>query len=146
MPDIPQPPKGVTESIPTVATPVPSSQARVELDVFSGRPNPTWMLTAAETKTFRDMVAALPSRGTLTLPDPLGYRGLLVSLPAEEVNGSVTTWRIWRGVVQRTFDATLTFYVDSDRALEMWLLQSGQIHIKPDVFKTIQAEIRSPNP
>jgi hypothetical protein len=144
--DIPQPPKGVTEPIPTVATPVLGSPARVELDVFSGRPNPTWTLTAAETKTFRDMVAALPGTGTLTFPDPLGYRGMLVSLPAEEANGSVTTWRIWRGVVQQTSDATSTFYVDSDRALEMWLLQSGQIHIEPDLFKTIQAEIGSPNP
>lgn len=54
----------------------------VELDVFSGMPNPTWLLTKAQEKTLYDMVSA--DRGQLSpvvATDKrlgLGYRGVIV--------------------------------------------------------------------
>ncbi|HEX8736063.1 MAG TPA: hypothetical protein VF721_12120 [Pyrinomonadaceae bacterium] len=52
----------------------------VELDIFSGNPNPVWTLTAQEEKEFVARVMADPS---LTLPPKsaggLGYRGFTIS-------------------------------------------------------------------
>jgi hypothetical protein len=54
----------------------------VELDVFSGMPNPTWLLTPQQEKTLYDLLRAEPSqvsaaRSTSTRLG-LGYRGLIV--------------------------------------------------------------------
>ncbi|HEX8369481.1 MAG TPA: hypothetical protein VF604_13125 [Pyrinomonadaceae bacterium] len=59
----------------------------VELDIFSGNPNPVWTLTAQEEKEF---IARVMSEPSLTLPPKsaggLGYRGFTVSASREARN------------------------------------------------------------
>lgn len=59
----------------------------VELDIFSGNPNPVWTLTAQEEKEF---VARVMSDPSLTLPPKsaggLGYRGFTISASNEARN------------------------------------------------------------
>lgn len=59
----------------------------VELDIFSGNPNPVWTLTATEEKELMARVMADPS---LTLPPKsaggLGYRGFIISASNEARN------------------------------------------------------------
>ncbi len=56
--------------------------ATVVLEIFSGRPDPSWKLDAAQTAELRVKLLALPPAHERTLPpEPgLGYRGLHVSL------------------------------------------------------------------
>lgn len=54
-----------------------ASGFQVELDVFSGRPNPTWPLTAEEGRDLLARVGRL-SPGGGPLPAGLGYRGFIV--------------------------------------------------------------------
>src|SRR3954466_1328258 len=56
----------------------------VTLDVFSGRPNPTWRLTSAEARQLIDRVAAQPVRPVTAHPTLLGFRGFLVNAEQDE--------------------------------------------------------------
>lgn len=54
----------------------------VELDVFSGMPNPTWVLSKRQEATLAEMLSAAPAQispvTTPSEPFGLGYRGLIV--------------------------------------------------------------------
>lgn len=54
---------------------------RVELDIFSGRPNPSWELSVDEAAELSRRLAALIK--TETRPDEggLGYRGFVITNP-----------------------------------------------------------------
>lgn len=57
---------------------------RVTLDVYSGRPNPTWRLTAKETKELVDRVAGKAVRSLGEVPAVLGYRGFVVQADPDD--------------------------------------------------------------
>ena len=63
--------------------------ARVELDVFSGRPNPTWQLADVDARRLAELVVGLARvPGSAPQPPALGYRGFLVALPGGR-------YRVW---------------------------------------------------
>ena len=121
-------------------TPAPAAgPAQVELDIFSGRPNPGWTLSAADAATFQNMAAALSPASEQAYPARLGYRAIIVSLPSAP--GGKVVWRVWDHVAQRESGAASAYYVDPDQALQRWLLQSGQPHLDADLYSTVQAEL-----
>jgi hypothetical protein len=71
----------------------------VELDVFSGRPNPVWSLSADSTEDLRARLARLDGLGHAGTPPEgqLGYRGFLVHRLDEDGH-----LRPWCRVVHRT--------------------------------------------
>ena len=103
----------------------PPGSITVELDIFSGLPNPTWALSAAQREEFLAALAALE-------PDPLavqeqvglGYRGVLVHLDDGEP-GQRTSVRFFGGLAQQSVDGVAIVLVDSDRSLERWLVETG---------------------
>ena len=60
---------------------------RVEVDLFSGRPNPSWRLTAEESAEFLNRFSALPQTDAGKTHENLGYRGLIVSRPGGTILG-----------------------------------------------------------
>lgn len=66
----------------------------VELDVFSGRPNPRWELDSTSSESLRQLLSQLqPSRQTHLTGPALGYRGFKCSDAEEQVHAC-------RGLVQ----------------------------------------------
>ncbi len=61
---------------------------QVELDIFSGRPNPSWILSGKEEKELLDRVTAEPRvmLPTAATNGRLGYRGYVVSAVSESVD------------------------------------------------------------
>lgn len=49
----------------------------VEIDVFSGRPNPRWVLTEVQRLQVDEMLQDLPSDAKVSTPG-LGFRGFLI--------------------------------------------------------------------
>ena len=124
----------------STAAPVPARwTAQVELDVFSGRPNPSWALSDAETDTFMLMAAALSPTAEQAYPGRLGYRGLGVTLRA--ASGGEVIWRVWDHVAQRTSGATSAYYADPEQALQKWLLQAGKPYLPADLFESVQVDM-----
>jgi hypothetical protein len=61
----------------------------VELDLFSGRPNPRWQLNEVQATKLGELHSQLPAAAEMSpAPPGLGYRGFLYSLGSAH-------WRAW---------------------------------------------------
>jgi hypothetical protein len=113
---------------------------QIELDAFSGRPNPRWELTRAQETEFQKRLHALKkSRASAVVGDGLGYRGFVVRPNGQPVNGYDQV-RLYRGtVVVRRGDHSET-YSDPERGLERWLLDSARGHVDESALRRIRSD------
>jgi hypothetical protein len=97
----------------------------VELDVYSGRPNPTWSLSAAEAEQIAGLLKDLP-RTAAGAAEGLGYRGFVLRMsdPAGATSKSV---RVSTGVVTIQQGDRAEHFVDA-HGVEERLLQQARDH------------------
>jgi hypothetical protein len=121
-----------------------ATHVEVELDIFSGMPNPTWVLTEAEADSFARRLAQLPESAAGELPGHLGYRGFIVRVTEGARTQEV---RIWAGAVHVSNGAAIRA-ADQDRKLERWLLHSGRSHLSDELVEAVERDLqaRSPSP
>ena len=115
------------------------ARVEVELDIFSGMPNPVWALTDAEADSFLRQLAAAPPGSATELSGNLGYRGFIV-----QVNQGADTQviHIQTRAIHISKGAAKTYASDGNRELEQWLLGTGKPHMKDEIFRMVQREIR----
>jgi hypothetical protein len=116
----------------------------VTLNVFSGRPNPTWALRESETAEFMerlhdmDRMAVDKPSGSL---GGLGYRGFLVRRAPESAEGLLSLHvhenRVDLGPGQHVL-------AGGRGGLEQWLLESGREHIDAEIMGHVQQQLRAP--
>jgi hypothetical protein len=131
---------------------VPTMQ--VEIDLFSGRPNPVWNLTDAEVSTLRARLESLPTASPAALPDRLGYRGLraspLEAQPATEEPPStnpIIAIEVGGGVIRLTRrDGTAVHLRDTGRSVECWLLTVAQGRVDEPMRESALADLGSACP
>jgi hypothetical protein len=98
----------------------------VQLDIYSGRPNPTWTLSPAQTEEIGRMLVGLP-RAAGAPPEPgLGYRGFLLTNP-ERTAGLPAQVRVAAGTITIEHDGTFEYYRDV-HGLERRLVQQASEH------------------
>jgi hypothetical protein len=114
-------------------------RCEVELDIFSGMPNPTWVLSDAEADAFAKALSALPHTSGRDLSGSLGYRGMIIECTLE---GDTQTIHIQAGTVQITAGATKSYLRDGNRTLEAWLRDTGRSHLDEDLLALIGRELR----
>jgi hypothetical protein len=114
-------------------------QVQVELDIFSGMPNPSWILTNEEANSFAAQLATLPRTSAAELAGNLGYRGFIVQV-TREINPRLI--RIQRGTVHISEGASTVYAHDEERKLERWLLYTGKPYLKDDLFQIAEREIQ----
>jgi hypothetical protein len=115
------------------------AQTEVELDIFSGMPNPTWVLATAQAETLARRVAELPRTAASELSGKLGYRGLVVKI----TRGTKTRLvRVQSGSVHIVEGDTTIQARDEGRALERWLIGTGRPHIREDIIKIVERDVR----
>jgi hypothetical protein len=102
----------------------------VELDIFSGRPNPRLELSPAAEAECRARLGRLAPLGSSSIPATLGYRGFILELPEGEA-------LVHRGVVNIQNRA----FADAGRNLERWLLGFFADSLSPQVMATVRKEI-----
>jgi len=121
---------GETEPMPT--------HCEVELDIFSGMPNPTWALTSADADNFVKQLKKLPSTSASELSGNLGYRGFIVQC----TKGAETqVIRIQTGIVHISKGVTAAYALDENRHLERWLLSTGKPHLNDELFQIVDRKI-----
>lgn len=113
--------------------------AEVELDIFSGMPNPTWVLTTAEAETLVRRLAALPRTSASALSGRLGYRGLVVNL---KEGAETQLIRVQSGNVQIARGETIVNARDDGRELERWLIETGRPQLPENVIEIVERELR----
>lgn len=111
-----------------------AASVEVELAIFSGLPNPTWILGGAESDQFTERLAALPRAPARSWQDKLGYRGFVVRL-------AQGTARIQGGMVRVCAPGMNIYANDIHRELERWLLHTGRLHLKDEVFQAAAREL-----
>jgi hypothetical protein len=120
------------------------SPADVVLDVYSGRPNPTWRLAPAGTQALAAQVAALPATEPVSLPEPLGYRGFGVWWIELESESTVHV-DAFRGVVVEYAGDAVIYRADPQRQVERWLLERGRPYLQAPVYQAVLAELAQPD-
>lgn len=113
-------------------------RATVELDVYSGRPNPTWDLSGSDSRALKAMLEALPAGPPAMPADALGYRGFLVRFPGEAASPGI---KVRKGVVQRGTGASAKFFGDRGGRIETWLLNTGKPILSSETYEYVQKEL-----
>lgn len=113
---------------------------QITLDIFSGRPNPTWELSDEQAKQLKDKVYSLREKSLLKTPSifyGLGYRGFIITTIGEAdlpekllVNANLVD-----------FGWTRESYVDQDHNVELWLLETAGNFLDDDTKKIVLEDI-----
>jgi hypothetical protein len=119
---------------------------RAELDLFSGRPNPSWEITAEESAELVKWLKTLPEANEGAVRDRLGYRGIVVTTTGDEL-ADLTSLVASAGIVLvRDSAGTKRLFVDPGRALERWLLGTARGRVDPAILASIDGELEHENP
>jgi hypothetical protein len=98
---------------------------RVELQVFSGRPNPSWELSAPEIAELAKRLTDLPRSRQPFVEGGLGYGGFIIRNP-EQAAGLPTQIHVLNGIGIAE-KGGITAYQDA-HDLEAWLLAQARQH------------------
>jgi hypothetical protein len=103
----------------------------IVLDMFSGRPNPTWVLDSKQEAELIQRLNALPPDGSVETVEPpaLGYRGLQMQITDGPLNDSEPI-RVYAGTIRQGGKILR----DDGRAFEKWLLQTGASTIQGELM------------
>ena len=115
---------------------------QVEVDLYSGRPNPTFVLSAqAAQELWRRIGRLPPASGPPSSHDGLGYRGLHVHPGTNGRPGTPNEVLVAHGaVVVSQDDGTQCRLADEDRALERWLIEIGAVSLGSDVVAVVRGD------
>jgi len=116
----------------------PMTAVTVEIDIFSGVPNPQWTLSEADSALLLSRLAGLQKTTATPRSAPLGYRGLIVTMPQQ---GGQSLY-VQNGVIEWNDGTTRTFLLDSQRSLERWLAATGRKLLSRDVLEALDAALQ----
>ena len=96
----------------------------VELDIFSGMPNPIWRLPDAQQEELITRLIGLTPGLVVPYPGRLGYRALLIHVN-QPPYGMPETIEVFGGAVCYELAGVRTCRADASRETERWLLQTA---------------------
>jgi hypothetical protein len=114
----------------------------VELDIFSGRPNPRFVLSSVEEEIVTDLCEGLPAGAGAASPAQggLGYRGFRILDSQSNLEAIVqgTAVQIRKGTA-----ATMDVKFDEDRRLELALLRISKSHLSPEIYAYLRSQLET---
>lgn len=132
---------GMLSCRPAVLSRLESTFVTVELDVFSGQPNPRWELTDDQASEFVTILGRLPTtQASQASPEGLGYRGFVLR-PRNKSGESFDEIRVYRGFAVTRHVGRADVFSDRERLLERWLAGSARGHVPDSVLRLIEREI-----
>jgi hypothetical protein len=113
------------------------NQAKVELDIYSGRVNPSWLLTELETNELQTLLSQLQKTRPIEFAGNLGYRGVFVDL-LDLKSGKILQLKVFKSVIEIQTDGSSQFFTDTNREIEHWLLKSGDYHLPNSEYQSLK--------
>ena len=110
----------------------------VEVDIFSGMPNPRWTLSEADADVFLSKLAGLQKAVARSRSVNLGYRGIVVQMTQE----AGQKMYIQNGVIEVSEGTASTFFLDPQRSLERWLIRTGRQFLSHEILKAIDDDLQ----
>lgn len=142
---------GAISSEAEVVTPARADQqleAKVMVEVFSGRPNPEWTLTPEQSDELSQRMGFLTPTAAEPPPLGLGYRGVVVRVDATNAVGAASL-RAYGETVFYTIDDLVTGVPsttplhDAGGMMETWLLSTGEPHMDAATYAEIAAVVEA---
>ncbi len=115
---------------------VAGQKAQVELDIFSGRSNPSWTLSRKDSEILARMIEKLPPLERTTMFSGLGYRGFIVRFQNPRMTGDEI--RVYKRVVKIGRDK---FLKDTERSVESWLAERARSVLNQNEYEQLKREI-----
>jgi hypothetical protein len=107
------------------------------LDIFSGRPNPTWKLNEDETKEFVAKFKSLKPGDSEKRPfKGLGYRGFKVTGFQD-----YDLLTVWKDVVEGQRGEKTFHWRDGQKSLEKYLLKCAKDHVDQAIYQSVESAI-----
>lgn len=126
----------ITSLVSLAVTTMCSTPVFIELDAFSGLPNPTWNLSQSQCAEIEQQIDQLPqAKESLPSPPGLGYRGVIIHYQNQQ--GVRESIRFYRGTVR----SQRLQLQDPDRLLEKQLLSLGEDFIDSNLQRYLQTEL-----
>lgn len=116
----------------------------VELDAFSGRPNPRWRLLPHQAREFTSKLHRLPQqhRQPASTEQGLGFRGFIVTGTSEEL-GSYDEVVVTSSSIHARSESVSHNFEDQDRTLEQWLLEIMRGRVDEALYRYVLGEAES---
>jgi hypothetical protein len=114
---------------------------RVELDIFSGRPNPRWALDEVDVRHVLDRFAGRALARPDELPGRLGYRGLVLSTTSDDEHADelpstfAVGGTIWP---ERMSGSATSLSVDETTDAARWLMSTAGDAITKEVTRHVE--------
>jgi hypothetical protein len=108
----------------------------VQMDVFSGRPNPSWELSPSESGELLKQLSLLTEvdKNNAAFHDNLGYRGFIISFQEDgSTKAPPNVYRVYKGFILMNGK----IYSDSSNIEKQFLEQAGNKGFK-DIIETLQ--------
>ena len=113
----------------------------VDLDAFSGVPNPHWNLSESQSSEFLARFKSLkPATGKITRNEGLGYRGFIITSHGD-VSHELSEARVYRGQVFVQRADREEILSDPEFSLESWLLNTASGHVPESILEMVRREI-----
>jgi hypothetical protein len=110
----------------------------VEIEIFSGMPNPEWTLSEASAAMFLSKLSGLQKTTERPRSTNLGYRGLVARMSQE----AGLQMYIQNGLIESSDGTSSTFFLDSQRSLERWLIGTGRKSLSHEILEVIDADLQ----
>jgi hypothetical protein len=135
-----QGPRGLG-SVLQAATSESKDEMVVQIDLYSGRPNPRWSLDEAQSAELIRRLDAMPEVDKGEPAQGLGYRGVIVTMQ-DGASGRPVTIIVSAGIVlERFYNGTERRRRDLGRSLESWIINTGRSHLDPTIYKHIKQQL-----
>ena len=109
-----------------------ATEIRVQAALYSGLPNPQWILPAGPAGECAKLLAELPVSKLREPQRGLGYSGLRLELV--QTRGHILGFRVHDGGVW-VEGAKAVSYVDSGSALELWLIATASVDVQAKISR-----------
>jgi hypothetical protein len=114
----------------------------VILDIFAGRPNPSWILSEGQVRALEKLLGRDykdKSSVRLRRPPGLGYRGFIISNPGG-LRGLPLACRVFGGTINireaGVTDPSQVYAIEDRNRIEAWLLeQAAQKNLDQDIAR-----------
>ena len=132
------------QTLLVAATPANVKKAKVTLQIFSGRENPSWSLSEKQIDELVALLKNLPKAEPSNFQDGLGYSGFQVVLTENTTEKTQEEIAAHKGqIFYKTAEAD-KYFNDPDRRVEIFLLKSGDSYLDDKLSESIKDEIESP--
>ena len=115
--------------------------ATVEVGLYSGRPDPSVVLTREQAATLDALLATLPTRTGTPVTGGLGYHGFTLTRPSPGPGSGPTVLVAYRGQVAAPGTGSRELRIDADRNVEVTLLNDVRGALTPDEVAVIEQDL-----